>query len=231
MASSARLLTVLLAASLAVGCTRVPKKAEPTISPTPSTASATSPAAASAAASESSSSDTASATQSTDASSSASTSASDGPTEPGTPTGTPTAPVAASSASPEPLPSPADVEVPAEPTPLDPAADAAARILLVAGPDLGSDWVATPIAPEESTLEQGDLCGSATAGEQNRIVEVATDLTSESFEGAGRHQLSRYRPGAAPDAAQAIISALKGCLKATQDFDGQPALVLSLIHI
>ena len=109
--------------------------------------------------------------------------------------------------------------------PGDRTADAAARILLVAGPDLGSDWIATPIAPEESTLEQGDLCGKAAAGEANRIVEVATDLTSESFEGAGRHQLSRYQPGSAATAAQAMISALSGCTKAAQDFDGQPAVV------
>lgn len=100
---------------------------------------------------------------------------------------------------------------------------AAASALLVAGSDLGTDWVATAIAPEESTLEQGDLCGSATAGEPGRLVEVATDLTSDSFDAAGRHQLARYQPGAAAAAAQAMIGRLKGCTNARQDFDGQPA--------
>lgn len=123
----------------------------------------------------------------------------------------------------EPAPSAVDAEVPTQSTPADPSGEATARTLLVAGSDLGTDWVATAIAPQESTLEQGDLCGSAAAGEPGRVLEVATDLTSDSFNAAGRHQLARYQPGAAAAAAQAIIGSLKGCPDGQQDFDGQLA--------
>lgn len=220
MAYTPRLVAVLLAAALAAGCTRVPKKAEPTPSPAPrvttSTAQTVTPAPSVA---ESESSSSASATESPEPSPSSLP-----PSESVPASELPTESPSASSASPEPAPSAVDAEVPTEPAPAGPPGDvAAARTLLVAGSDLGTDWVATAIALEESTHEQGDLCGIGAAGESGRLLEVATDLTSDSSNAAGRHQLTRYKPGAAAAAAKAMIGRLNNCTKARQDFDGQLA--------
>ena len=73
--------------------------------------------------------------------------------------------------------------------------------------------------------EQGDVCGTVTAAAKNRMLAVSTDLSNANVEGAGRHEIARYQPGAAAGAAAAMIGLLAHCTKIKQDFDGQPAEV------
>ncbi|MEP7053800.1 MAG: hypothetical protein ABI912_00955 [Actinomycetota bacterium] len=100
-----------------------------------------------------------------------------------------------------------------------------AKKLLVEGIDLGPMWVSAAVPEGESTHEQGDLCGTATAGDTNRVFSVASDLTNDNFEGAGRHEIARYKLGAAAAAARAILDLLAKCKNLNQDFDGSAAVV------
>lgn len=111
------------------------------------------------------------------------------------------------------------------PAVVDAAQLAQAKKLLVDGPDLGPKWISAEVPADESQHEQGDLCGTATAGAKNRLFGVSADLTNDGYNGAGRHEIARYQPGGAATAARAILDLLSHCPKGKQDFDGQQAEV------
>lgn len=137
-----------------------------------------------------------------------------------------TSPTPAPAASPSPTAAPAPSR-PAAPTAQppddDPAAQVRLRPLLLAGRDLGDGWTATDVPADEDEHEQGDLCGTVTASEADRLVSAATDLTHDTVEGAGRHQVAQYRPGRAAAVAQAMVKRLASCPPGQQEFDGQLA--------
>ncbi|MEO6711981.1 MAG: hypothetical protein ABIM89_00970 [Mycobacteriales bacterium] len=104
---------------------------------------------------------------------------------------------------------------------MDAAQLAAARELLVTGPQLGGEWMQVP--GEEPEL--GDICGTATVAAVDRVLDVSWELVNPSYEGAARHGISRYTPGGARAAARAILDLLIQCKNVKQNFDGDDAVV------
>lgn len=215
-------ITVALVAvvALAAGCTRRHQSAEP--APV-STTSAAVPATPDVSEVSPSSADV----QTDSVTDSPSPSSSDAPSVSPSPSPSPS-----SALAPSPTPSttpPPDTATtsaaPASSTPtaaIDPAQLARAKSLLVTGADLGPEWVSESLPADD---EQGDLCGTVTAGAQNRLFDVANDVSNPKFDGAGRHEIARYQPGTAGQAARKMLDLLAHCTKLKQDFDGQQAEV------